>query len=155
MKVIGIDPGIANCACAVVHRDASRYWLLHTETIRTAACLGTGERYKIIYNRVRMLITQWDVDAIAIESVFFNRNISSHNTTAAVVGILQLAAEQAGISCRLVKPQAVKQAVGCAAGADKKSVKKMVSKLLGEVSTHHSADAAGVAMAGLLEVSRK
>ena len=88
---------------------------------------------------------------MSIESVFFNRNISSCISTASVIAIAELAAEQVSIPTLQIKPQLVKAAVTGTGNASKSAVKKMVNKLLGSnLRNGHEADAAAAAIAGLL-----
>ena len=159
LRCLGIDPGIANTGIGVVAMNGTNYRLLHTECIETDSKLPNSARYLRIYNQVRALITQWDVRFLSVEQVYHNRNVSSSMTTAAVIGIVELLAAQIDMPCYVVRPQAVKQAVGCFGNADKKSVTIAVKRLLHttfeQVKIHHAADACAAAVAGILEERSK
>ena len=105
--------------------------------------------------RLQEILKTYTPDIVSIESVFFNRNISSCISTASVIAIAELASEQAGIPTIQIKPQMVKSAVTGTGTASKQSVKKMVNKILDTTLTNgHEADAAAAAIAGLLKVQR-
>ena len=68
--------------------------------------------------------------------------------------MIRLSAELAELPSIQVRPQAVKAAVTGGGRASKAQVQKMVAKLLGvDIQNAHAADAAAVAMAGLLQKS--
>ena len=155
LRCLGIDPGIANTGVGIVALNGTNYRLLHTECIETDSKLPNSARYLRIYDRVRALLTEWDVRFLSVEQVYHNRNVSSSMTTAGVIGIIELIAAQVDIPCHVVRPQAVKEAVGCFGYADKKSVTIAVKRLLHttfeQVKTHHAADACAAAVAGILQ----
>lgn len=154
-RCLGIDPGLANCGWAVVGRNASgKYRLLDHGCIETTVDSTESERALSIYQKISEVIGAHMPNMVAIERVFFNKNVSSAITTGGVVFLCLLAAEQAGIESLQVKPQSAKAAIGFAT-ADKSRVQQMVSKLTGvSVKNVHAADAAAVAIAGLLRGKR-
>ena len=149
---LGIDPGIGNCGYALVQRLPSRYQLLHSGVIFTSPRAPLGYRLDMHYATIRELLTEHSPDLVSIESVFFNKNISSCLSTASVISIAELASEQAGIPALQIKPQKLKTAVTGSGTASKHAVKKMVNKITGATLTNgHETDAAAAAIAGLLE----
>ena len=155
-KAIGIDPGLANTGYAIVTRNKrGAFRILERGCITTDKHTETPKRMLEIYTSVTELLHHHTPDLLSVEQVFWNRNITSAMSTAAVMHICQLSAEQAGIDSRQVTPQQVKMACGCGGKASKEAVKVFVSKLTGEKMTNaHTADAAACAIAGLLK-SRK
>ena len=155
LRCLGIDPGIANTGIGIVALNGTNYRLLHTESIETDSKLPNSARYLRIHDRIRCLLTEWDARFMSVEQVYHNRNVSSSMTTAGVIGIVELIAAQVDIPCHVVRPQAVKEAVGCFGNADKKSVTIAVKRLLHttfeQVKTHHAADACAAAVAGILK----
>ena len=103
------------------------------------------------YATIRELLTEFSPDLVSIESVFFNKNISSCISTASVIAIAELAGVQASLPTLQILPQAVKSAVTGTGTASKTAVKQMVNKLLAvDITSDHEADAAAAAIAGLL-----
>ena len=153
MRVLGIDPGLANTGYAIVTRNKrGTFRILESGCITTDKKIETPRRMLTIYTGITDLLVRHTPDLLSVEQVFWNRNITSAMSTVAVMHISLLAAEVAGIDSRQVTPQQVKAACGCGSKASKQAVKVFVSKLTGETLTNsHQADAAACAIAGLLK----
>ena len=155
LRCLGIDPGIANTGIGIVGLKGTEYRLLHAECIETDKKKANPLRYKEIYSRVNDLIMMWDVELISVEQVFHNKNVSSSLTTAGVIGIMELLSARKELPCYTLRPQTVKQAVGCFGNADKKSVTIAVKRLLKTqfeiLKNNHATDACACAVAGILE----
>ena len=155
VRCLGIDPGLANCGWSVVSRPRSgRFQHLASGVIRTESSACDAVRYATIYNAVNALIAEHAPDVLSIESVYFNKNVSSCLSTASVIGVILLSAELSRMPSIQVRPQSVKAAVTGGGRASKAQVSKMVAKLLRvDIQNAHASDAAAVAMAGLLQKS--
>ena len=155
LRCLGIDPGIANTGVGIVGLKGTDYQLLHAECIQTDKALANPARYKEIYMRVNDLIMLWDVELLSVEQVYHNKNVSSSLTTAGVIGIMELLSARKELPCHVVRPQTVKQAVGCFGNADKKMVTIAVKRLLHTsfemLKSNHAADACAAAVAGILK----
>ena len=148
---LGLDPGIDNTGYAIVQRFPNRYHLLHSGLIYTSPRAPLGNRLDTHYSTIRELMAEFNPEIVSIESVFFNKNISSCISTASVIAVAELTGVQASIPTLQVKPQTVKSAVTGVGTASKTAVKRMVNKLLAvEITSDHEADAAATAIAGLL-----
>lgn len=149
---IGIDPGLANTGWAVLTRNVRGHFrLLASGCIQTDKADTEAERIFEIYTSISTLIREHSPDVVAIEKVFWNRNTTSALTTAGVSAVCLLTAEQAGIESRQVSPQKAKAFATGHGTASKETVKKFVQKLTQtEIKNGHAADAAAIAIAGLL-----
>lgn len=155
LRCLGIDPGLANTGWAVVVKSSRSYRLVADGLIKTDSKASTGDRLLAIYKAISEAVATQHPDQIAIERCFHNKNVSSSMKTGAVIGIVHLRAAQAGIVAVEFTPQQVKASSGLGRSADKKSVSLMMCKVFRrERLNHHVADAAAVAMAGLLQRSR-
>ena len=153
-RILGIDPGLANTGWAVVGRNRSgQFVLIDSGCIVTSPREKEGARLLSIYQQLSQLLhVHVPNGGVSIERVFHNQNISSSLSTAAVVGVCQLAAEQMGVATQMFTPQQVKAAVCGHGGVEKAVVKTFVGKLTGVlVKNNHIADAAAAAIAGLLQ----
>ena len=86
---------------------------------------------------------------MALEDLFFGRNVGSALSVGQARGVIMLAAGQRGIPCFDYTPQAVKKAVCGAGSAAKHQVQEMVATLLGlpePPTPDHAADAFAVAI---------
>ena len=155
LRCLGIDPGIANTGIGIVGLKGTDYRLLHAECITTDSKQPNSARYHYIYERILELRSEFDVQLIGVEQVYHNRNVSSSLTTAGVIGIVELIAAQTDIPCYVLRPQTVKEAVGCFGNSDKKMVTIAVKRLLGTrfetLKNNHASDACAAAVAGLLK----
>ena len=150
--VLGVDPGLANCGWSVVQHTAGKYCHIDSGVILTRAHAPIGKRLETHYKMIRQMLTKHSPDIVSIESVFFNRNISSCISTASVIAVVELAAQQSDVSTLQIKPQTVKKAVTGSGTASKNDVMKYVNRLLNtEITRDHEADATAAAIAGLLQ----
>ena len=150
--ILGIDPGIANTGLSIVKMTPVSYALIATETIKTKARDETGKRLALIHDAIHATLNAWKIDAIAIERVFHNKNISSSLTTGAVLGLVHLIGHHHGLPIHEFTPQQVKKASGLCASIDKDTVKMVASRLFGTpIHSHHEADAALCALCGCLQ----
>ena len=150
-QCLGVDPGIANAGIGIVSHAKNRYDLLHSECVKTSSKDKRGKRYLLIYERLTELIAKHDINIIAVEAVYFNINRTSNQTTAGVIALVEMVSAEMDIQCLQVRPQTVKMAVGAQQNASKEAVQRMIAKLLRvELKSHHSADAVGAALAGIL-----
>ena len=149
-RIFGIDPGLGNTGWAFVGRNRSgKFVVLDAGCITTESTETEGKRLHDIHTRLTELLWTRNPDALAIERVFHNRNVSSSLTTAAVIGICQLSAELAGTPSHLFTPQQVKSAIGIPT-ADKRLMRRGVEGLTGkEIKNHHTADAIAAGITGL------
>ena len=85
----------------------------------------------MIFDGVSELLEKYRPDAVAVEELFFNTNITTGIRVAEARGVILLAAERAGVSVFEYTPLQVKQAVVGYGRAEKKQVITMVTVLLG------------------------
>ena len=151
---LGIDPGIANTGLAVVKSNGTGYTLGKTLLVKSTPKHSESVRLLNIYEAVyEMLNTQeYKFDAVAIEKVFHNKNVSSSIKTGKAIGAALTAAAQHDLPVIEFTPQQVKKASGLGANIDKDTAKVVASRLFGtQIKSHHEADAALCALAGILK----
>ncbi len=146
---MGIDPGTANLGFGVVRVEGNRMVALDGGVVETDSGLPIERRLERIHEEVRELLVWHEPKALALEDVFFGKNVQTAMTVGRASGVAMLAAAQAGIDCFTYTPQAIKMAVCGSGAAGKKQVQRMVGTLLGlpELPTpDHAADALAVAI---------
>ena len=147
--VLGIDPGTAHTGFGVVLARGQQLGALDGGVIGTGPDEPLERRLARIHGRVCELISAHEPDAMAIEELFFGQNARTAFAVGQARGVVMLAAGIAGIPCFSYTPQAVKQAVCGAGGADKAQVQRMVGSLLSlpePPEPDHAADALAVAI---------
>jgi len=131
MVILGIDPGTALTGCGVIAQRGNRVRVLRQLSIQTLPEEPVERRLQAIYETVSGLIATYRPDRVAIEQVFFNRNVRSALAVGQARGVCLLAAAQAEIPVYEYTPLQVKQAVTGYGRATKTQVQEMVKMLLG------------------------
>ncbi|MFC0212569.1 crossover junction endodeoxyribonuclease RuvC [Paenibacillus chartarius] len=130
MRIMGIDPGIAIVGFGFVDKLGSKLTPVQYGCITTEAHTDPGLRLKQVYDSAVQLIEMYKPDAVAIEQLFFNRNVTTAFTVGQARGVLILAAVQQGLPVAEYTPMQVKQAIVGYGKAEKKQVQEMVRMFL-------------------------
>jgi crossover junction endodeoxyribonuclease RuvC len=149
MIVIGIDPGIANTGFGVVRVVGQRMVALDGGVIETTDDERIERRLGKLYESLGELISWHEPKAMALEDLFFGKNVASALSVGEARGVALLAAAGNAVPCFDYTPQAVKKAVCGSGSADKGQVQRMVASLLGlpePPAPDHAADAFAVAI---------
>lgn len=129
---MGIDPGIAITGYGVIQTDRTGKLLTRCcGAIKTPAHQQIELRLDTIYQGICEVITQFSPEYIAIEELFFNRNVSSAIVVGQARGVAILAAAHHKLPVAEYTPLQVKQAVTGVGRAPKDQVGFMVRLLLG------------------------
>ena len=149
MIVLGIDPGTAITGYGVVRGERQGApKLLECGVIRTPARESLPSRLKGIHEAIADVIERHHPEAVAIEDVFYAKNVRTTVVLGHARGVAMLAAEQAGIPVHEYPATAVKKSVCGTGHATKVQVQFMVTRLLKLSRAPEPADAAdGVAAA--------
>ncbi|MCI6647783.1 MAG: crossover junction endodeoxyribonuclease RuvC [Oscillospiraceae bacterium] len=130
MRILGIDPGVAIVGFGVVDSDKGKNRLVKCGVITTPAHTQLSSRLNSIYLDLMELIATFKPEAIAIEELFFNTNITTGISVAQARGVILLACYQSGVPVYEYTPLQVKQAVCGYGRAEKKQVMDMVRRIL-------------------------
>lgn len=131
MIIVGIDPGTATCGYGVVRMEASRLIPISHGVFSTPPKMAMEMRLQKIYEEFQELLNHHSPHCIAVEKLFFNKNVTTAITVAQARGVILLAAAIKGIPVVEYTPLEVKQAVVGYGKAEKKQVQYMVQRLLG------------------------
>ena len=147
MLILGIDPGTAVTGYGIV-RTGPQPILVECGVIRTKADRPLSARLKDISDGVRELLARHRPDAMAVEDVFYARNVRTTIVLGHARGVILLAGADAGVEIHEYPPAEIKKAITGAGNATKTQVQFMITKLLRLKSAPQPADAAdGVAAA--------
>ncbi|MCR8634074.1 MULTISPECIES: crossover junction endodeoxyribonuclease RuvC [Paenibacillus] len=130
MRIMGIDPGIAIVGFGLIDKQGSRLVPVQYGCIQTEAHTDSAVRLKMVYDSMVQLIDTYKPDAIGIEKLFFNRNVTTAMAVSQARGVLILAAIQKGLMIGEYTPLQVKQAIVGYGKAEKKQVQEMVRMFL-------------------------
>ena len=142
MRILGLDPGIAIVGFGVIEAESGHYRSLTYGAIRTPAGLPLSERLEIIYDDLTQLLETVQPEAVAVEELFFNTNITTGISVAHGRGILLLVCRQKKIPVYEYTPLQVKQSVVGYGRAEKRQVMEMVRRLLNLTEVPKPDDAA-------------
>jgi len=153
MIVLGIDPGTAVTGYGVVKGEPSLpARLIECGVIRTRARDALPKRLQEIHAGVRELIERHRPDCLAIEDVFYARNVRTTIVLGHARGVILLAAEESRIEICEYPPAEIKKAIVGTGGATKQQVQYMVMRLLRLKSAPEPPDAADGVAAALTRV---
>ena len=130
MLVLGIDPGTAITGYGLVREEEEGLVLVGCGVITTPADQLLPQRLQAIYHGLTTIIAQHRPDQVAVEELFFSRNVRTALSVGQARGVVLLAAAEAGLPLHEYKPLEVKQTVAGYGGADKRQVQEMVRMLL-------------------------
>ena len=130
MRILGIDPGIAIVGFGLIESNRGSVRMLQYGAVTTEAGLPLATRLVQIENDMTALIAQLKPDEIAVEELFFSKNITTGIAVAHGRGVILCTAERLGVPIFEYTPMQVKQAVAGYGLADKKQVMDMTKRLL-------------------------
>ena len=142
MRILGIDPGVAIVGFGLIESERGSVRMLQYGAVTTPAGLPLATRLVQIENDMTELIRQLKPDEIAIEELFFSKNITTGIAVAHGRGVILCTAERLDVPIYEYTPMQVKQAVVGYGLADKKQVMDMTKRLLKLKAVPHPDDAA-------------
>ena len=151
MIAIGFDPGTARLGFGVIGSAPDPY-AIDYGVIVTTADMPMAHRLLEIHHAVTELIVQYRPDAIAVELLYFARNVTTAMTVGQARGVVLLSAAQQGVAIAEYSPSEVKHAIVGYGKADKRQIQEMVRIILGLPSTPRPDDAADALAAAICHV---
>jgi len=149
VRIFGIDPGSTRTGYGCVDTDGSRHQLVTFGALAAPPRSSFPDRLLAVHEGLAGLLRDAAPDCVAIENLFYARNVKSALQLGHARGVAVLAAVQAGVPIAEYTPTAIKQAVVGYGRAEKAQVQQMVKLLLGletAPSPHDAADALAVAI---------
>ena len=149
MIVLGVDPGINTTGYGVVRRGQNGVIaLVECGVIRTEPSTPLPKRLKEIYEGITEVVRYHKPSAVAVEGVFYAKNVRTTVVLGHARGVILLAGAMAGLVVHEFPPSEIKKAVAGTGMATKEQVQFMLTRLLRLRSAPKPADAAdGVAAA--------
>jgi crossover junction endodeoxyribonuclease RuvC len=131
MIVLGIDPGTAALGYGIVESKGGRVRAVDSGCLITKPDASLPQRLLAIHGLLDELIALHRPDILAVERLFFSRNVQTALGVGQARGVVLLAAAQAEVPVREATPSEVKLAVTGSGTADKEQVGRMVAVCLG------------------------
>ena len=148
MRVLGIDPGSRVTGYGIVDKAERGLHCAFYQEIRPARGVGLSAALLTVYSGITEAINQFHPEIMAIEDIFYGKNVQSLIKQGHVRGVAVLAAAQAGLEIFEYSPLEIKKAVSGYGFAEKKQVQVMVKNILKlvELPPSDAADALAAAI---------
>ncbi|MEA3470430.1 MAG: crossover junction endodeoxyribonuclease RuvC [Thermodesulfobacteriota bacterium] len=148
MIVLGIDPGTKVTGYGIVEKKSGKLTHVTYGEIRIKRGELLSQGLKKIYDSLMKIVVQFDPQAIAIENIFYGKNVQSLIKQAQARGVAILVASHTGIPIYEYTPLEVKKAVVGYGRAEKAQVQHMVKAILGlpELPPEDASDALAIAI---------
>lgn len=130
MIIIGIDPGIATVGYGIIECIGNNFKELDHGTIETSSHELFPIRLQAVYRELSDIIKFYKPEDMAIEELFFNKNVKTAIKVGHARGVEILAAVDHEIGVYEYTPLQIKQAVVGYGRAEKHQVQEMVKLLL-------------------------
>ncbi len=152
MVILGIDPGIVSTGYGLLSVAAGQPVVLDYGTIVIGSGLDLPSRLRGVYQGLVDICGRFRPQAMAIEDIFYNKNVRTAMTVGQVRGAIILAGVLQGLTVHAYTPLQIKQAVTGYGRADKEQLQRMLKLIfkLPEVpEPDHAADALAAAFCHL------
>ncbi len=130
MIIIGIDPGTATTGWGVIKKTGKILSCVDYGVVETDKNEKPEQRLKILNNELAKLLTRYKPQTMAVETVFFFKNLKTAMPVSEARGVILLTAAKKKISVEQFTPLQIKMCVCNYGRAEKKQVQKMVKKIL-------------------------
>ena len=143
MIIVGIDPGIATLGYGVIEKDArGNFRAIDYGVVVTPKDEGLPVRLAMLEEGVRKVLDKYKPDEIAMEELFFSKNITTGIAVAEARGVALLSAVKRCGNLFEYTPMQIKQALTGYGKADKQQMQQVVASLLHLKSVPRPDDAA-------------
>jgi len=159
MKVVGIDPGLAETGIGIVRGDDLRVDGFAFGSIATSRQWAQARRLETIYTKLRSVLEKEMPDLMVVEDVFsLEKYPKSGILLGKVTGVILLAGYHINVPIKEVPVREAKQVLTGNGNASKGQLEKAVRhalKLKDPIRPYHAADALGLALIGLFRQGRR
>lgn len=131
---------------------ANKLELFGCGCLETAATRGTEHRLLELYTRLTEIVQEYRPTHLAVEKLFFTKNVTTGIVVGQARGIVMLVAAQHHLPIEELTPTAIKSAVTGDGRADKRQMQRMIQILLQlkRLPKHDdTADAIAIAICGV------
>ena len=131
MRILGIDPGTGILGFGVIEAAKGRVELVDGGVIRTPAKQDDAVRLQTIFEEISDIVASSKPTVMAVEKLYFAKNVTTAMTVAQARGVVLLAGQQAGLEIHEYTPLQIKQALTSYGRAEKRQVQERVRTILG------------------------
>lgn len=157
MIVLGIDPGTATMGYGIIKKDGMDLTCLEYGLIKTDKDIPDSQRLREIDEDLEEIFNQFNPDILAIEKVYFGKNVKTAMTVSQAKGVVMLKAAKNNADVYEFTPSQIKSTVAGHGKAKKMKVQKMIKSQLNlkeRPRPNDAADALGAAICGCLKSNK-
>ncbi|MDB9944432.1 crossover junction endodeoxyribonuclease RuvC [bacterium] len=132
MKVLGVDPGYGRLGVAVLEHMNGGEKLLYSSCIETHKSTKLPDRLYELGTAFEKILKEHNPDAVALETLFFNKNQKTAVGVLQARGLLVYLAKQHNCHVFEYGPQEIKIAVTGYGKSDKGAVIDMVKRIVSD-----------------------
>ena len=127
MRILGIDPGIGICGFGLIETSGfSNSRVLDFGAVTTKVDAPMPSRLEELYDSLKEVFRQTKPEIVAVEKLFFSKNITTGIAVAEARGIVLLVAEQNNLPVYEYSPNEIKKALTGYGAASKAQMQEMV-----------------------------
>lgn len=131
-RILGIDPGTGILGFGVIDVDKNgKTLLVDAGVIRTPVKQADSDRLATIYTELHEIITDLKPNVMAVEKLFFAKNVTTAMSVAQARGVVLLCGKQHKLELYEYTPLQIKQALTGYGRAEKSQIQEMVRIMLG------------------------
>jgi len=156
VRILGIDPGYHRCGFAVIESSGRSVQLTGSGTIETKRGEALAVRLHALALELEQLLTEWQPDWLAVEEIYFTKNVKTAIGVAQARGVVLERSAAAGVPVAEYTPTTVKSQLTGSGQADKQQVAFMVARhvsLDGDKRLDDELDAIAVALCHSMRAS--
>lgn len=131
MRILGIDPGTGILGFGAIEVVNSKYKLIDAGVIRTPVKQADSERLVTIYDELKSLIKELKPEVMAVEKLFFSKNVTTAMSVSQARGVVLLLGKKNNLELHEFTPNQIKQAITGYGNANKQQMQEMVRMHLG------------------------
>jgi crossover junction endodeoxyribonuclease RuvC len=147
--ILGIDPGTTGMGYAFLVAAPERALLLECGVVDVRASTTAGERLLAISEALDELIRRHRPFVLAVERLYFNKNVQTAMRVSEARGVALLCGARAGLEIAEYTPQEVKSSIAGSGRADKHAIQRMLPLLVridAPITQDNVADAVAIAL---------
>lgn len=131
MRILGIDPGTALIGIGVIDYQNKKVAFRDYDCLKTQKNQSAAARLDDLFNQLNKVFKKYRPDLVAVEDIFFFKNVKTAVAVSQARGVILLAAARQNIDIREFTPLQVKQALTGYGRAEKRQIQLMVKAVLG------------------------
>jgi len=128
--IFGIDPGLATTGYGIIKKEKGTLRALDYGIIETSSKQTSGQRLQKIYHELSDLLTAFAPNIVAVERLYFFKNLKTALPVSEARGVILLACSQQNLKIQEFTPLQVKTGVCGYGRAEKQQIQKIAQKIL-------------------------